>query len=116
MRAAFFLHRDGFRAKVSPINQQLANSNMVASVARLCQVEEAQNDLAKQCDSLACVIDSLEQRLCQVLRPSAPAVGAQSNAPREMLVPLAENYRSRHDQISVMTARVADMLTRLELP
>lgn len=93
----------------------LANTNAAQST-RLCQVEENQNILAKQIEILTSTVASLEQRLDPVLRPSSPAVGAQGIAPKEMLVPVASNFRDRSDEVISLTNRVTSILERLELP
>lgn len=98
----------------------LANSivNTVAgSPIRLCQIEDQQKNLQTQCDSLSNAIDALDQRLCHVVRPCPPepATNAKS-VPHEMLVPVAEEYYNRAEQVRLMQHRIGSILERLELP
>lgn len=98
------------------MNQNTQLNAGTQCIARTCQVEESQKNLALQIEALIGSLENLEQRLAPVLQPCGPCDPATKAVPEEMLVAVAADYRERYKQVQLLTSRVSSMLSRLELP
>lgn len=78
------------------------------------QVENQIIDLENGSSELTKAIAELENRLNDVLRTQADAVGLKSE-PEPILVPTAARLRNVSVSIQNATAQIANLLTRLEL-
>ncbi len=92
------------------------NAQSIGASIRTCQIESAQQSLTQQIGTLIGALDNLEQRLSPVLTPCAPCDPVNKQAPEEMLVPVAADYRERFKEVLNLSNRVQGMLQRLELP
>lgn len=85
---------------------------------RLSQIEDQSKQLAASLDTLAGSLSNLVQRLTPVAKQASPVdpAGKHPESPREILVPLANDFRVFTDRVQIASSIINDLLQRLELP
>jgi predicted transcriptional regulator len=87
-----------------------------AEPIRLSQIESQFSNLNELVEQVHNVTQELEKRLTCVITQTNAKPEASPPVPREVLVPLAEQFRERNQNLDESVTRLRQLLRSIELP